>query len=1255
VQAPKPTSPLTRRLTKIALWILGILAAIAILGFLVAPPIVKSKAEEILTRELGRPTTIEKVSINPFAPSATIRGFSVKEKDGTTTALSFEELYVRASYTSIIRFAPVISGVRLTRPYAHLVRYPDKKYNFQDLVDRALAPKPETDEPPPRFSVFNIELLDGRVDFDDQAIKEKHEVTQIKLGLPFVSSLPYAQEIDVQPELTALVNGAPVGAKGETKPFKETNETRLDINIDALNVAKFVDYSPVPLKFEMTSGLLDTRLQVLLVTTNNRPSGLSVGGAASLAKVAFQDLKGAPLVAWEKLAIDLDRIDVFGRSARIGSVRLDQPSASVARTRDGNLNLLAFVPELPAQQRATQKSSEPPFRYTVGEIAVTGGKVRAIDEAAGSRPFATELQDVAANVKGLSNEPGRKAEVVASFNTDGLGTLNHTGTLQMEPLEAEGKVTSTGVRVGRIYPYIESLLNLEIADGTLDLDGGYKVAKNGDKLDIQVAGANATLKSLVLHYPGDKEPVAKVPVAEMRDISVDVGKKLVTIGETTSRDGVINARRDPDGTINLTRLIRQVETKDVKSAKVASPAEGAAPEPPWRIDVRRIAAENYAVTFTDRVPDPAVVTRLTKINVVTEGFSNFPGTRSMVRASAVLNGKGTIAANGPLVLNPFSTEMNIETKGLDFAFVQRYIEDRVNIIVTSGNLSTKGLLKASMPPDKPIAVAFRGSATVANFASIDRPTKQDFLNWKSLYVGGVDFVLEPLKVNVNEFALADFFARVILSAEGRLNLQDVMRAPGEAARSVTDVEERRKRAPAAPASQAPPANPLDGAGGEMAAVTADAAASAASRSAPAGSGSKRAGARQSSAIDETRRELAAKMPENIRLGKITVQGGNVRFSDFFIRPNYNANLTGVGGAVSEMTPATPGDVELHGKIDNAAPVDIAGRVNALSPELFVDLKAEARDIELPPLSPYSIKYAGYGIERGKMSVKLKYLIENRKLAAENNLYLDQLTFGEKVESPTATKLPVLLAVALLKDRNGVIDIDLPISGSIDDPQFSVWGIIGRVILNLLTKAVTAPFTLLASLAGSKEELSYVEFDAGRATLDQADEGKLKGLSKALDDRPQLKLDVAGRVEPEADREALRKLSTEQKVKQQKWADLRRQGMAPPTPDEVTVEKAEYEKYLRLAYRAEDFPKPRNVIGFVKDLPPDEMENLMYTNAKVTDEDLRVLANKRAQAAKDWIVEKGKVPAERVFLVAPKLSTEGITDKGKPMRVEFAIK
>ncbi len=233
-----------------------------------------------------------------------------------------------------------------------------------------------------------------------------------------------------------------------------------------------------------------------------------------------------------------------------------------------------------------------------------------------------------------------------------------------------------------------------------------------------------------------------------------------------------------------------------------------------------------------------------------------------------------------------------------------------------------------------------------------------------------------------------------------------------------------------------------------------------------------------------------------------------------------------------MKPETPGDIELQAKLDEAAPVEIKGKINPLAKELFLDIVADAHDIELSPMTPYSVKYVGYGIERGKLSFNVKYKLENRKLSAENKIILNQLTFGDKVESPTATKLPVLLAVALLKDRNGVIDVDLPISGSLDDPQFSVGGLVLRIIINLITKAVTAPFSLLASAFSgggvSGDELSYVEFAAGRATLDQTDQEKIATLAKALNNRPALKLDIIGRADPSSDLEGLKRVRSSAK-------------------------------------------------------------------------------------------------------------------------------
>jgi hypothetical protein len=523
--------------------------------------------------------------------------------------------------------------------------------------------------------------------------------------------------------------------------------------------------------------------------------------------------------------------------------------------------------------------------------------------------------------------------------------------------------------------------------------------------------------------------------------------------------------------------------------------------------------------------------------------------------------------------------------------VQPYLEDRLHLALTSGALSVKGTASVELPPGAPPKAAYRGSIEVTNFASIDKRLTQDLLKWNALSLRAVDFELEPMKLSVGEVALADFYARIILAADGQLNLTDLV------ARREADFP-----------------------------VSAPAPAAAAAGPRP-----------------------------YVRLGKVALRGGNVNFSDFFIRPNYQANLTGLGGEVTEMRPDKPGNVDLRARLDNAAPVEIAGQVNALAENLFLDMKASVKDIEMAPLSPYSVKYAGYGIERGKLSWSAQYHVEERKLSAENQIYLDQLTFGERVESPTATKLPVTLAIALLKDRNGVIDLKLPISGSLDDPQFSVGGLIVRVLLNLVTKAVTSPFALLGALAGGGEELSHIGFAAGSTALDEAGQRKLQALAKALTERPALKLTIAGQVAADADREGLKRSSLERKVRAQKFDDLRRAGTAPQSPDTIVVPADEYEKYLRRAYGAEKFDKPRTALGFARALPVAEMEKLMLANTSVGEDDLRLLGNARAQAAKEWLVTQGKVPAERVFLLAPKLAADELKDKGAATRAEFGLR
>jgi hypothetical protein len=326
----------------------------------------------------------------------------------------------------------------------------------------------------------------------------------------------------------------------------------------------------------------------------------------------------------------------------------------------------------------------------------------------------------------------------------------------------------------------------------------------------------------------------------------------------------------------------------------------------------------------------------------------------------------------------------------------------------------------------------------------------------------------------------------------------------------------------------------------------------------------------------------------------------VFFSDRFIKPNYSANLSELTGQLSGFSSVPAGavpdmaDLSLRGKAEGTADLEITGKLNPLAQPLALDIRGRMRDLELPPLSPYSIKYAGHGIQRGKLSMDVNYVVRpDGQLTASNRLVLNQLSFGDKVDGAPAS-LPVKLAVALLADRNGVIDVDLPISGSLNDPQFRLAPLIFRVIVNLVVKAVTAPFSLLAgALGGGGDELSTVAFAPGSAMLGADARAGLDKVARALTDRPALRMTVVGTASLDAEREAL---------KREKLADLlraeKRRAAGLAATAAVTLAPEEEPALLAAVYRRADIAKPRNLIGLAKDLPPAEMRSLLLAHITV---------------------------------------------------------
>ncbi|NOY14476.1 MAG: DUF748 domain-containing protein, partial [Deltaproteobacteria bacterium] len=400
---------------------------------------------------------------------------------------------------------------------------------------------------------------------------------------------------------------------------------------------------------------------------------------------------------------------------------------------------------------------------------------------------------------------------------------------------------------------------------------------------------------------------------------------------------------------------------------------------------------------------------------------------------------------------------------------------------------------------------------------------------------------------------------------------------------------------------------------------------------------------------------ATEPPPEIRIDAVTLQGGTVSFTDRSMAHIFSTTMYRLGGRITGLTSdeQMQADVDLRGELENHSPLTITGKLNPLSRDLYADLTIRFKDIDLAPLTPYSGTYLGYVIDKGKLYLDLSYHIEQQKIKADNRIMIDQFTFGDSVQSDKATSLPVSLAIALLKDSNDEIHLDVPISGDLNDPNFSIMGTVFTVLKNLLVKAATAPFSLLASmLGGGDEDFTTIDFDSGIARLNERQLKTLDKLATMLGKRPSLTLEISAFVDPDKDPEAYRKDQLQQLLVEAKWRDLMEQGQAPETREQVSLSPEDYPVYLLKVYKEANFPRPRNFIGMLKRFPEAEMEKLLLANIRVGEEQLQALAQARGQVIRNTLIAADEEIKPRIFLKTVDIFQP--PKKGPVSRVEFNI-
>ncbi len=1178
------------RLRKILTGSLIFLVLFTIAGFFAAPPILKSVLTRKLSEKLHREVTIQQIKVNPFVLSVDIKGFTVKNRNNSGSFASFGELFMNLQMASLWKRGLILKEIRLDRPYLNIIRNEDGTYNFSDLLEKG-KPKSEARSKPFRFSLNNIQIVNGSVDFLDGPKHTRHKARDIVIKIPFISDLPHYVDTFVQPMFEAEFNNTPISFKGKTKPFTDSLETSLDLNVKDFNVPYYLAYVPFKMNFKLLSGYVDTSVRITYTQYRKKAPTLTLAGEIAVRQVKVADEKDNPMVGLPIIKVSVAPSDLIAGNLHLAKVLVQSPEIDLLRDRRGKINLASLVPESTVGKKEDSKA----MTIDADEMKVAGGRVFFSDSSK-TKPFSTTLDNIDLAIAHYSSSPNKKAAVELSLETEAKETLKVAGNFSTSPVASEGTVELRNIPIRKYSPYFSEDVLFDVESAHLDLETRYLFSKTGEKPEIRLSGMSGTLDSVRLKKRDEKGDFLRIPVVSIKETEIDLSKKELVVGDFSTQKGLLFIKRFSDGRLNIGNLLPSARVKKAGGPKVKKEQV----EKPWQVTFKDFALEGYAVKVEDLVPSQPVAMTVGRIRVAGTNISTAKNNKGKLSASLTLNRKGSLSTSGTVSLNPVALNMRVNAKAIDIVPFQPYFTDKVKIILTGGALSARGNISLGYTRSTGPKVVYTGEASLTNFSSLDKAKAEDFLKWNSLHFGGIKAGFNPLLVTIREIALTDFYSRLIINPDGSLNVQGI-------------VEEE------APKTESTPRNKSSG----------------------------RLVASQKTSV-----------PKKIKIDNVTLQGGTINFSDSHIKPNYSANLVEMGGRISGLSSEENkfADVDLKGKLDNYAPLEITGKINPLREDLYVDLKVDFRDMDLSPLTPYSARYVGYTIQKGKLALSLKYLIVKKKLDSQNNIFLDQFTLGDKVESPDATKLPVKLAIALLKNRKGEINLDIPVTGYLDDPKFSVGRIVVKIIVNLLVKAATSPFRLLGAIfGGGGEELSYIGFDYGTAVMTTGGEKKIDKLVKALYDRPSLKLDIEGHVDVERDREGLREYIFNKKIKAQKLKDMLKKGLAAVPVDEVKIEKEEYPKYLKMAYKQEKFPKPRNILGIAKNLPVAEMEKLMLTNIKVTDDDLRQLALQRALTVKDQILKSKQIDPERIFLVEPKSLSPEKKEKLSDSRVDFKLK
>lgn len=975
----------------------------------------------------------------------------------------------------------------------------------------------------------------------------------------------------------------------------------------------------------------------------------------------IRDKDGQPFLSWDELYVNFQLSSFFGHSWVFKEISLSVPYARVQVNKDYTLNFSDLVAKFstngPAAAPATPSR---PVAVRVGRLQITGATASLTDLTT-REPFKRMVGPVDVTLENFRTNPDNKNPYAFAGTTDAGERFAWSGFFYLDPLRSQGTLTLDNLTLNRYAPLYQDFVQFNIRSGVVGVKSDYRFELSASNRVAAVTNTDFSLRNFQLTGPGSTNDIIALVHFAVTGASLDLESRRAEVDSVSAEGAKLFVQRNKNATINALEAAKPAEQETNAPGGILlllrSVTNAVAmllnSTNQWNATVHSVNFTNCGLQLEDLVYSRPAKLDLENVALTAKNISNLPHTNLTAELSLNWNTNGAIRTEVTASLAPPTADVHLSLSNLDLGTLDPYLEPELNLFILGSRLGLDGDIRLRTPENALPQVTFAGKARLDDFRTVDGVTAQDLLRWDSLRFDGIDANLNPQSVAIKEITLENAYADVVIETNHTINLLAALH-PAD--------------------TNAPALNP--------AGVT---------RSEPA---------RDDHPTIASSNTVAA-LP-TISIDNIVVSNTTIQFTDHSLTPNVHLAIQQTGGTISGISSENlqHADVNLHAMVDGAGPASITGEINPFSGTETNHVQVLVKDMDLTPTSPYAVKFAGYRIAMGKLNLDLVYDLVGRNLRSKNVITLDQFTFGEKVNSPDATHLPVRLAIAILKDRDGKIVLDVPVEGSLDDPKFRIGKVVTRAIVNILTKVATSPFALVgAAFGGGGEELGYQDFAPGSSDLTPTDRQKLDTLIKALYARPGLGLEISGSVDPVADHDGLQRVLLQNQLQTKKWLSLRKSQRAIVTPQQVTLTPSEREDLVKKLYN-EAWAKGQitpamlaantNLAAAVSQiksqssrvekgatilarglpaaaqttsgttavatpqtrLPPitDPTEVLLLASIPVTDNEFETLASDRAKAVRAYILASGKVGSSRLFLAENR--TGGVRNDGSRVYLQF---